>query len=137
MNKLTATSSSPLASSTQPLSPRGVNDKALEHMKYVEQQLQSTPKLLAEEKVSISAQALALFHHDSTGTVDNSTVKESTNDKLIDNIKQQIEAVKLQLSQIKHDQSEESEQQRRQLQLQLATLNASMLDLLGKKLDAL
>jgi hypothetical protein len=137
MSTLQISSASPLISSTQPLSPKGVNNEALEHMKYVEQQLQSTPKLLTEEKVSISAQALALFHQESTDTADKSTVKESTNDKLIDSIKLKIVVVKQQLSQIRHDQSEESTQQRRQLQLQLATLNASMLDLLGKKLDAL
>jgi hypothetical protein len=137
MNKLTTTSSSPLASSTQALSPAGVNNEALEHMKYVEQQLQATPKVLAEEKVTLSAQALALFHDESTDIAEKSSIKESTNDKLIDSIKQQVEAVKQQLSQIKHDNSEESAQQRRQLQLQLATLNASMLDLLGKKLDAI
>ena len=41
------------------------------------------------------------------------------------------------LSRIKNDKGEAADQQRRQLQLQLSTLNASMLDLLGKKLDAI
>ena len=138
MKTLSSSNTAPLATSEQTLSVRTKNDESLDHMKYVEQQLTSTPKILAEEKLSISEQALAMFRQDSTKTQGNEkSTQDNTNDKLLEKIKEQIETVKRQLSRIKNDKGEAVEQQRRQLQLQLATLNATMLDLLGKKLDAI
>jgi len=131
MNPLSISYSSPLLSST-----RGKNDEFLEHMQYIEQQLVLTPKMLAKEKVSLSEQALALFRQ-KPATTSNENTQDNINEKLLKQIKAQIETLKRQLSRIKHEKNETTEQQRRQLQLQLATLNASLLDLLGKKLDAI
>lgn len=112
-----------------------INDESLEHMQYVKEQLSSTEKTLKEEKVTISKEALALFKQNTTQTPENKSTEESANDTLLTQIKEQIEAIKQQLSRIKHDKSESAIQQRKQLQLQLNTLNATFLDLLGKKLD--
>ena len=125
------------ASSNQTSSVRGKNDSSLEHMKYIDKQLTATPKVLAEEKVTISEQAMALFRQDGTKNSDSKSAEEGINDKLLKQVKEQIESVKQQLSKIKNEQGESAVRQRRQLQLQIATLNASMLDLLGKKLDAI
>lgn len=144
MNTLsTAVSTNPVTTSkqdtpsSQGLSARGINDESLEHMKYIEKQLTSTPATLADEKLTISEEALSLFRHNPTEKSDTASAQETANDKVLEQIKEQIEAVKKQLSRIKNDKGEEAEQQRRQLQVQLATLSASMLDLLGKKLDAI
>lgn len=125
------------SSTTQLTSVRGNNNNALDHMKYIDKQLASTPKVLAEQSVTISEQALALFRQDSTNTADSNSAKEGANDNLLKQVKEQIETVKQQLRKIKNEQGESAVRQRRQLQLQIATLNASMLDLLGKKLDGL
>jgi hypothetical protein len=144
MNTLsTAVSTNPVTTSkqdtpsSQGLSARGINDESLEHMKYIEKQLTSTPATLADEKLTISEEALSLFRQNPTEKSDTASAQETANDKVLEQIKEQIEAVKKQLSRIKNDKGEEAEQQRRQLQVQLATLSASMLDLLGKKLDAI
>lgn len=137
MNTITSDSSTTLNSLKQPLSKGKASEEPLEHMKYVERQLASTPKMLEEEKVTISEEALAMFRQDASKTSESKSTEGSANDKLIEQIKEQIENIKQQLSRIKHDKSEEAEQQRRQLQMQLNTLNATMLDLLGKKLDAI
>lgn len=139
----TAVSTNPVTTSkqdtpsSQGLSARGINDESLEHMKYIEKQLTSTPATLADEKLTISEEALSLFRQNPTEKSDTASAQEAANDKVLEQIKEQIEAVKKQLSRIKNDKGEEAEQQRRQLQVQLATLSASMLDLLGKKLDAI
>ncbi|AZQ85044.1 hypothetical protein EKO29_14280 [Colwellia sp. Arc7-635] len=139
----TAVSTNPVTTSkqdtpsSQGLSARGINDESLEHMKYIEKQLTSTPATLADEKLTISEEALSLFRQNPTEKSDTASAQETANDKVLEQIKEQIEAVKKQLSRIKNDKGEEAEQQRRQLQVQLATLSASMLDLLGKKLDAI
>lgn len=125
-----------LATPKADLPASGKNDQSLEHMKYVEKQLNTTQKVLAEEKLTISEQALAMFRQDSIQEQTSTSTSDDKNDKLIGKIKEQIEAVKQKLSRLKNDKGEVAEQERRQLQLQLATLNASMLDLLGKKLDA-
>ncbi|KXJ50531.1 MAG: hypothetical protein AXW17_10275 [Colwellia sp. Phe_37] len=137
MNTLSSTNAASLSAPTQSLSVREKNNDSLDHMKYVEKQLNSTSKALAEEKVTISEQALAMFRQDPAQAEKATSTSDSTNDKLLEKIKEQIEAVKQKLSRIKNDKGEAADQQRRQLQLQLATLNASMLDLLGKKLDAI
>ena len=147
MNTLLTSNSTSLAQTNQTLSVRDKNDGSLEHMKYVEKQLTSTPKVLAEEKVTISEQALAMFRQEPSETQEATSAADSTNDKLLEEIekthfplaisKEQIEEVQKKLSRIKNDKGEAADQQRRQLQLQLSTLNASMLDLLGKKLDAI
>ncbi len=138
MKTLSSSNTAALTAPAQTLSVRTKNDESLDHMKYVEQQLTSTPRILAEEKLSISEQALAMFRQDSTKTQGSKeSTPDNTNDKLLEKIKEQIEKVKQQLSRIKNDKGEAADQQRRQLQLQLATLNATMLDLLGKKLDAI
>ena len=121
MNTLLTSNSTSLAQTNQTLSVRDKNDGSLEHMKYVEKQLTSTPKVLAEEKVTISEQALAMFRQEPSETQEATSAADSTNDKLLEEI----------------NKGEAADQQRRQLQLQLSTLNASMLDLLGKKLDAI
>jgi hypothetical protein len=113
------------------------NDKSLEHMKEVERQLTSTPKVLAEEKVNISEDAYAVLRQEKTEAKEATSSEDSATDRLIERIKEQIEEVKQKLGRLKHDKSEEAAQQRQQLQLQLNTLNATMLDLLGKKLDAI
>lgn len=135
-NKASQALASP-ASSPQTLAVRGKNNNALDHMKYIDKQLASAPTVLADEKVTISEQALALFRQDGTNNPDRKSAEEGINDKLLKQVKEQIEAVKQQLSKIKNQQGESAVRQRRQLQLQVATLNASMLDLLGKKLDAI
>tara|TARA_R110002050_G_scaffold234139_2_gene369999 strand:+ start:167 stop:580 length:414 start_codon:yes stop_codon:yes gene_type:complete len=137
MNTLLTSNSTSLAQTNQTLSVRDKNDGSLEHMKYVEKQLTSTPKVLAEEKVTISEQALAMFRQEPSETQEATSAADSTNDKLLEEIKEQIEEVQKKLSRIKNDKGEAADQQRRQLQLQLSTLNASMLDLLGKKLDTI
>ena len=137
MNTLLTSNSTSLAQTNQTLSVRDKNDGSLEHMKYVEKQLTSTPKVLAEEKETISEQALAMFRQEPSETQEATSAADSTNDKLLEEIKEQIEEVQKKLSRIKNDKGEAADQQRRQLQLQLSTLNASMLDLLGKKLDAI
>lgn len=139
----TAVSTNPVTTSkqdtpsSQGLSARGINDESLEHMKYIEKQLTSTPATLADEKLTISEEALSLFRQNPTEKSDTASAQEATNNKLLEQIKEQIEAVRQQLSRIKNDKGEEAEKQRRQLQMQLTTLSASMLDLLGKKLDAI
>ena len=58
-------------------------------------------------------------------------------DKMIEDIKEQIEETQRELSALNSDKSEQAEEKRKQLELDLMVLNATLIGLMGKKMDAL
>ncbi|WP_286265874.1 hypothetical protein [Thalassotalea atypica] len=130
------TSSSALnIGSTQPSYKK--NAESLPHMQYVDKQLSDIKTHVKEDKVSISSQALALFQQEKSQNTNTQSVESSVNDQAIENIKKQLEKLKQELNNIQHDNSEDAKRERRMLQGQINALNASMLDLLGKKLNGI
>ncbi len=116
------------------------NNDSLEHMKYAQKQVSTVSNTLAEDKVSISKEAFSALNQklqENTSETSKSTIETSINDKNIENIKKQMEALKQQINQLKYDKSEKADRMRRQLQNQVNALNASLLDLLGKKLSTI
>lgn len=58
-------------------------------------------------------------------------------DKMIEDIKEQIEETQRELSALNSDKSKQAEEKRKQLELDLMVLNATLIGLMGKKMDAL
>ena len=137
MDKLTNINTANASTTDKTRASYSANDKSLPHMKYAEKQLSSLSETLEDEKVSISQEALTKLRQNSTEQSKGKSIEEQVNDKALENIKEQIEQLKQKLSRIKHEKTEEAQQQRKQLQYQISALNATMLDLLGKKLNAL
>ena len=114
--------------------------KSLDHMKYAAKQVSDIPDSLAEDKVSISKAANSAYldkQTENTNDSSNHTIENSIDDNFIESIKKQIEALKQEINQIRYDKSKEAQQTKKMLQLQVNALNASLMDLLGKKLSAL
>jgi len=92
---------------------------------------------LAKENKELGKE-LAQQLHDKT----NNTAKEAekTNekdpvDKLISDIQQQIDEIKEKLQALENDESEEAVEQRKALEAQLTSLNGTLMELIGKKMN--
>lgn len=128
-------------------SPAELNDysvskdkKSLDHMIYAAKQVSDISDSLAEDKVSISKAAISAYRDkqtENTNDSGNRTMENSINDNFIESITKQIEALKQEINQIRYDKSKAAQRTKKMLQFQLNTLNASLMDLLGKKLLAL
>lgn len=125
------------STSTAKVAPSSKNAPDLAHMKYADQQLSDIRQRTQEDKVNISSQALSKFQQEQNASTSNKSVKDDINDRAITDIKKQIEALKQELNKVKYDRSEQAQREKKMLQYQINALNASLLDLLGKKLNAL
>lgn len=89
---------------------------------------------LKNDKVSLSQQALTKFaqENDSSAKTVNDLYK---NDSLLEEFKEKIRKLKLELNKLKYDDSEQARQKRQQIQGQINAFNAIIMKMLGSKLS--
>lgn len=115
------------------------NDESLEHVKKAKESVAylTSTDALNKDKVNISQQAFSQLSLNKQKTDQADVASTSPIDRALDNIKKQLEKLKQEFDKIKFDKTEAAKVQRNAIQRQINALNASLLDLLGKKLNSL
>lgn len=88
------------------------------------------------DKVTLSPEAFEKLRQD---TKQSTTGAEKSTDKqqeLIEDIKEKIKELEQELKRLRNDKSEQSLEQQKNIQHQIAALNATLLELIGKQLNA-
>ncbi|MFD2167109.1 hypothetical protein ACFSJY_12700 [Thalassotalea euphylliae] len=95
---------------------------------------------LKEEQASLEKKAVEGLLQQSTEETKSTAKSDAEIDKLdelIEQLQERIKEVQRKLAKIRSDNSEEAERERRMLEGELISLNASLINILGKKMDAL
>ena len=94
---------------------------------------------LAKEQSAIGDMLTEQFKQNATKDVDSdkNDSKEEFLDEMIEKTQQQIRDIQQEVRSLSNDNSEKAEQQRKMLETQIITLTATLLNLLGRKLETI
>ena len=94
---------------------------------------------LAKEQSAIGDKLTEQFQQNATKGVDSEKTdsKEDFLDEMLEEIQQQIKDIQQEIRLLSNDNSEKAEQQRKMLETQLISLTATLLNLLGRKLETI